>query len=315
MTRGCTAYASAPTWTPACTPSAAESIPSGMGAPNRTACQNQELATGCNPIGFGLGDRDLATHLVRSQMLRAGYPLSQVTEALPTGGPLGATLLPASDDRCETHVVVTDPDTGDQKAIHFQEWVGPLPRPDSARTVSLSSVRRPQAGPGVIGRSPGRRRPSLALQSSGQHRRHPGHRRNPGALRSTPAPVIGYSPIIGGKPCAAWPTVSVGDRVRPVPGSGPALRSAVGDRTAGLLARPRHRRRRRSRRHRRGVPLLMTDPGHRGHGASRTGVGRGPTVTDHGSAARSRFFPSPVCGIPAGRRPGGGHRRGGTLAA
>ena len=34
------------------------------------------------PTWFGLGDRDIATHLVRTQMLDAGYPLSQVTEAL-----------------------------------------------------------------------------------------------------------------------------------------------------------------------------------------------------------------------------------------
>jgi len=43
-------------------------------------------------------------------MLRAGYPLSQVTEALCDRWKPGARLLPASDDRSETHVVITDPD-------------------------------------------------------------------------------------------------------------------------------------------------------------------------------------------------------------
>ncbi len=69
---------------------------------------------------FGLGDRDLATHLVRRQMLDAGFPLSQVTAALCDRWQPGARLLPMSDDRVETHVVV-DTDTG-RRAIHFQEW-------------------------------------------------------------------------------------------------------------------------------------------------------------------------------------------------
>ena len=39
-----------------------------------------------------------------------------------TVGEPGARLLPASDDRCETHVVITDPADGSRRAIHFQEW-------------------------------------------------------------------------------------------------------------------------------------------------------------------------------------------------
>ncbi len=74
------------------------------------------------PDWFQLGDRDLATHLVRSQMLRAGYPLSEVTAALCDRWQPGARLLPVSDDRCETHAVITDPADDSQRAIHFQEW-------------------------------------------------------------------------------------------------------------------------------------------------------------------------------------------------
>ena len=54
-------------------------------------------------------------------MLRANYPLSAVTEALCSRWSPGAALLPASDDRCETHVVVSDPETGERRAI-LQEW-------------------------------------------------------------------------------------------------------------------------------------------------------------------------------------------------
>src|SRR5919206_2997458 len=76
-----------------------------------------ELAAyGADPDWFGLGDKDIATHLIRTRMLRAGYPLSAVTEALCARWRPGVRLLPASDDRAETHVVVEE--DGKQRAIH-----------------------------------------------------------------------------------------------------------------------------------------------------------------------------------------------------
>jgi len=55
----------------------------GWGRTDETWRAKEELeAYGVEPTWFGLGDRDLATHLVRTQMLEAGYPLSAVTEAL-----------------------------------------------------------------------------------------------------------------------------------------------------------------------------------------------------------------------------------------
>ncbi|SKV65703.1 LPPG:FO 2-phospho--lactate transferase (CofD) [Mycobacteroides abscessus subsp. massiliense] len=55
----------------------------GWGHRGETWNAMEELAAyGAQPDWFSLGDRDLATHLIRSQMLRAGYPLSAVTEAL-----------------------------------------------------------------------------------------------------------------------------------------------------------------------------------------------------------------------------------------
>jgi LPPG:FO 2-phospho-L-lactate transferase len=72
------------------------------------------------PTWFGLGDKDIATHLVRTTMLAAGFPLSAVTAALCDRWRPGVPLLPATDDRLETHVVV-DLD-GERTAIHFQEW-------------------------------------------------------------------------------------------------------------------------------------------------------------------------------------------------
>ena len=55
----------------------------GWGRAEETFAVKEELAAyGVGPEWFGLGDRDFATHIVRTQMISAGYPLSAVTEAL-----------------------------------------------------------------------------------------------------------------------------------------------------------------------------------------------------------------------------------------
>lgn len=156
---------------------------------------------GVQPDWFGLGDRDLATHLVRSQMLRAGYPLSAVTEALCDRWHPGAQLLPVSDDRCETHVVITDPIDDAQRAIHFQEWW--VRHRANVPTHSFAFVGADEASP-----APGVTEaiaeadaillaPSNPVVSVGALLAIPGIR---GALRSTAAPIVGYSPIVAGKP-------------------------------------------------------------------------------------------------------------------
>src|SRR5215475_155778 len=67
----------------------------GWGRAAETWSVRDELtAYGAEPTWFGLGDRDVATHLIRSRMLRAGYPLSAITEALCTRWQPGVTLLP-----------------------------------------------------------------------------------------------------------------------------------------------------------------------------------------------------------------------------
>ncbi len=99
----------------------AHDVERGWGRTGETWVVKEELAAyGAEPSWFGLGDKDTATHLVRTQMLNAGYPLSAVTAALCARWQPGVTMLPATDDRLETHVVVDV--EGERKAIHFQEW-------------------------------------------------------------------------------------------------------------------------------------------------------------------------------------------------
>jgi LPPG:FO 2-phospho-L-lactate transferase len=67
---------------------------------------------------FNVGDRDLATHIRRTDLVRRGSTLTNATAALAEGlGADGVTVLPASDEPAETHVV-----TADGRRLHFQEW-------------------------------------------------------------------------------------------------------------------------------------------------------------------------------------------------
>ncbi|MER7674075.1 2-phospho-L-lactate transferase [Kitasatospora sp. NPDC096128] len=154
---------------------------------------------GVGPEWFGLGDRDFATHLVRSQMLTAGYSLSQVTEALCVRWNPGVRLLPMSDDRVETHVRITD-EQG-TRAVHFQEYWVRLHAAVDAEAIIPVGADTAKPAPGVLEALaeadvilfP----PSNPVVSIGTILAVPGIRE---AVAAAPAPVVGLSPIIGGAP-------------------------------------------------------------------------------------------------------------------
>lgn len=160
----------------------------------------EELAAyGAEPAWFGLGDRDLATHLVRTTKITAGYPLHQVTAALARRWEPGVRLLPATDDRLETHAVV-DLDGG-QRAIHFQEWwVRHRAEPPTHRFVFVGAEDAKPA-PGVTEAIAAADlvliAPSNPVVSIAPILAVPGVR---DAVVAGPAPVIGVSPIIGTVP-------------------------------------------------------------------------------------------------------------------
>jgi LPPG:FO 2-phospho-L-lactate transferase len=66
---------------------------------------------------FGTGDKDLATHLIRTQMLSAGHPLSAVTERLSRALGISTRIVPMTDDRMATMV-----DTVEHGTLGFQEY-------------------------------------------------------------------------------------------------------------------------------------------------------------------------------------------------
>jgi len=178
----------------------------GWGRANETWAVREELAAyGADPTWFGLGDRDIATHLVRTRMIRAGYPLSAVTEALCHRWQPGVNLLPMSDDRVETHVVVDLPaeDGGaeERKAIHFQEWWVRYHAELPAHSIVPVGAEESKPAPGVLSALSEADvvllAPSNPVVSIGTVLAVPGIRE---ALRTNRAPVVGLSPIIGNQP-------------------------------------------------------------------------------------------------------------------
>ncbi|GAB3029026.1 2-phospho-L-lactate transferase [Nocardioides flavus (ex Wang et al. 2016)] len=173
----------------------------GWGRRDETWSAKAELeAYGVEPTWFGLGDRDIATHLVRTQMLEAGFSLSQVTEALCRRWQPGVRLLPMTDDRVETHVAIADPESpSGRRVVHFQEYWVRLRAAVPAETVVVVGQDAATPAPGVLDAITGADLvvlpPSNPVVSVGTILGVPGVRE---AVRSTPAPVVGLSPIVGG---------------------------------------------------------------------------------------------------------------------
>jgi LPPG:FO 2-phospho-L-lactate transferase len=178
----------------------------GWGRRDETWSIRTELeAYGVEPTWFGLGDRDVATHLVRTQMLDAGYPLSQVTEALctrwltPVHGER-LRLLPMTDDRVETHVAIRDDDApSGRRVVHFQEYWVRLRAQVPAEAVVVVGLDESTPAPGVIDAITDADLvvlpPSNPVVSVGTILGVPRVRE---ALVATAAPVVGLSPIVGG---------------------------------------------------------------------------------------------------------------------
>ncbi len=194
----------------------------GWGRDGETFSIRAELAAyGASPDWFTLGDRDFATHILRSQLLADGQPLSAVTEVLCRRWQPGVRLLPMSDDPVETHVVLQAPGgdrsqqapggdrggrpprsqqgPGERRVVHFQEWWVRMHAGTPAAEIIASGAAQARPAPGVldaIGAAdvvlfP----PSNPVVSIGTILAVPGIRAAVAAKT-----VVGVSPIIGGAP-------------------------------------------------------------------------------------------------------------------
>jgi LPPG:FO 2-phospho-L-lactate transferase len=162
--------------------------------------KDELIAYGADRTWFGLGDRDLATHLVRTEMLRAGAGLAAATQRLCERWQPGVRLLPMTEDEVETHIAIDSTDgTGGLDVIHFQEYWIRLRAQVPVRDVIMRGADDAMAGPGVVDAIMQADRvilpPSNPIVSTGAIL---AVAEIAEAVRSTPAPVVGVSPIIGG---------------------------------------------------------------------------------------------------------------------
>jgi LPPG:FO 2-phospho-L-lactate transferase len=163
-------------------------VDQGWGRADETFSVGEELAAyGAEPSWFTLGDRDFATHILRTQLLGSGLPLSAVTRTLCERWRPGVELIPMSDDTIETHVkiksdsiersrvspkdrpasadpaadptaidpaavdpTVVDPAAGATELIHFQEWWVRLHAAVPASAIIPVGAAEAAPAPGVL---------------------------------------------------------------------------------------------------------------------------------------------------------------------
>ena len=93
---------------------------------------------------FMLGDLDLGLHLVRTQALRAGVPLSVVTRRLAEAAGLGVRLMPATDDELRTRVATPE------GTFFFQEWFVARRHEDEVDAIGFDGADAARPAPGVL---------------------------------------------------------------------------------------------------------------------------------------------------------------------
>lgn len=166
----------------------------GWGRAGETERVSAELrAYGVGWPWFTLGDLDLGTHLTRTHFLREGLGLAEATRRITARWPLGVTLVPATDDDVETHVVTADGD------LHFQEWWTRHRAAIPALSFDYRGAAAATPAPGVLEAIAAADliliAPSNPVVSIAPILAIPGIRQ---ALADTPARVVGVSPIIAG---------------------------------------------------------------------------------------------------------------------
>jgi LPPG:FO 2-phospho-L-lactate transferase len=165
----------------------------GWGRADETFRCLAAMATLGAPTWFALGDRDLATHLVRTRALRAGASLSTVTAELSRALTVAPRILPMSDDAVRTTIRTPD------NRLGFQEYFVRDKCQAEVVGVEYDGADRARPAPGVLDAIRAADLivvcPSNPVTSVGPILAVPGI---VDALASTLAPVVGVSPIVGG---------------------------------------------------------------------------------------------------------------------
>ncbi len=166
----------------------------GWGFRDETFRALDQLAVYGHSQWFHLGDRDLATHIHRTEMLRGGASLTEAAESVREALGVQAKILPMTDQPVPTMI-----DT-DQGRLHFQEYLVQRRAEPRVQAIAFDSIERARPAPGVLEAIEGASSivicPSNPLISIGPILAVPGIR---GALQKRRAHVIAVCPIVGGK--------------------------------------------------------------------------------------------------------------------
>jgi LPPG:FO 2-phospho-L-lactate transferase len=169
------------------------SVERGWGVEDDSFRCLERMARLGQPTWFSLGDLDLATHLTRTNLMREGLSLSDVTAHLARRMEIRARVLPMSDDRVATLV---DTPHG---TLNFQEYFVRERHQVEVRGIRFEGAEDSRPAPGVLESIASAEAvilaPSNPVTSVGPILAVPGIRE---ALRATSAPVVAVSPIIGG---------------------------------------------------------------------------------------------------------------------
>src|SRR6266508_3447779 len=194
----------------------------GWGLAGETWNVREALVRLGEPGWFALGDRDIATHLLRTRLLAEGATLSEATAALCRRLGVPVRLLPMSDQPVETRVEVDGPDGPED--LGFQEWwVGRQAR-DPVRRVRFEGVERARPAPGVLEAIAAASGivlcPSNPVVSIAPILAVPGVR---DAIQAAPCRVVAVTPIVGGAPVRG-----MADRLLPAWGVEVSARGVAG---------------------------------------------------------------------------------------
>lgn len=143
---------------------------------------------------FLLGDQDFATHILRTERLRAGTPLSVVTSELAAALGIRSRIVPMTDDQVAT--LIETP----AGRLEFQDYFVGRRQSDDVLGVTFAGIERATAHPDVLAAIREADAiviaPSNPIVSVAPILETPGMRE---ALTATPAPIIAVSPIVGGR--------------------------------------------------------------------------------------------------------------------
>jgi LPPG:FO 2-phospho-L-lactate transferase len=167
--------------------------PTGWGVAGETWSATEMLERYGEPTWFALGDRDLATHIVRSAQLRAGRRLTEVTDRLRRRLGVAASLLPMTDDPVRTRVRTDD------GWLEFQDYFVRRGHRDEVRELDFAGVASARPTAEVLAALGAAElivvAPSNPFVSIGPLLAVPGMT---DALRAAAAPIVAVSPIVGG---------------------------------------------------------------------------------------------------------------------